>query len=394
MKLGYYPGCSSEGSAIEYHMSTLLTAKMLGIELVELDDWNCCGATSAHNTNKLLSLALPARNLAIAEKAGLDLILAPCAACYSRLRGAEMAAKHDEQMRQKIEQVIDMEFNAASSTISVLEFLADRVGTDRIKEKVTNPLKGMKAACYYGCLLVRPVEHTGFDDPEDPQTMDKIVSALGAETVDWAHKTECCGAALATSRPEIGAKMIYEVIKNAKAAGADCIVTACPLCMLNLDMRQAGAEKAFKEKFDIPVYYVTELVALAGGASPKQVGADKHFVEAVKYLESLPARAAELEAAKVKEKPAEKKKEEQDEDAIKKKADAFIKGFVKNPAKMAARFIDDEERAGILVEIVTSDEKKMARLAELMVTDKDKAVKAAEAFVTGELKKREKQNVG
>lgn len=400
MKLAYYPGCSSEGSAIEYDLSTKKTALLLETELMELKDWNCCGATSAHNTNKLLSLALPARNLAIAEQNGMDMILAPCAACYNRLHSTELIARKDEAVREQIKEVIDMDFAAQTSTISVLEWLDGKVGADKIKAMVKNPLKGMKAACYYGCLLVRPVEHTGFDDPEDPRSMDRIVQALGAETVDWPFKVECCGAALATSRPEIGAKMIYDVISNARDAGADCLVTACPLCMLNLDMRQAGAEKAAGEKLGLPVYYVTELVALAGGASPDEVGIGKHFVEATSYLASLPARAAAMEAAAPKKaEKAEKAGSEdktayaagnEDAEALQKKIDAMIKAFNKSPDKMAARLIEDEERAKILAEIITGDEKKIARLAELMISDKDKAGKAADAFVTGELKKREK----
>ncbi len=399
MPLGYYPGCSGEGSGIEYKMSTEKTAEMLGIELQELEDWNCCGATSAHNTNKLLSLALPARNLAIAERMNLDSILAPCAACYSRHRATEVQAREDDEMRLKIQEIIDMEFKAKSRTISVLEWLVNDIGIEKIKEKVTKPLKGMKAACYYGCLLVRPEEYTGFDDNEDPQTMDQIVKATGAQAVDWAYKTECCGAALATSRPEIGAKMIYEVIQNARQAGAECIVTACPLCMLNLDMRQAGAGKQYSVNLDMPIYYVTELVALAGGYSNKEVGIPKHFVEAESYLESLPQKAAEIEAAEAAKQAKPGKKaaaassgadEAQDEEANQKKIAAMKKGFEKNPDKMAARIIEDEERAKILAEIVAGDEKKISKLAELMVTDPEKAFKVADAFVTGELKKREK----
>jgi heterodisulfide reductase subunit B len=397
MKLAYYPGCSAKSSAIEYDLSTRKIASILETELEELKDWNCCGATSAHNTNKILSLALPARNLAIAEQMGLDLILAPCAACYNRLHSTEIMARKKETLREQIKETIDMDFQASTSTISVLEWLDGKVGVDKIKARVKNPLKGMKAACYYGCLLVRPVEHTGFDDPEDPQSMDRIVRALGAETVDWPYKTECCGAALATSRPEIGVKLIYDVISNARAAGADCLVTACPLCMLNLDMRQAGTGKAMGENLNLPVYYVTELVAIAAGASPVEVGVNKHFVEALSYLESLPSRFAAMEAAASKktEKTARVTQGEEtgsDEDAavLQKKIDAMIKGFNKNPDKMAIRLIEDEERAKVLAEIISRDEKKTARLAELMVTDKEKAIKAADAFVTGELRKREK----
>ncbi|NLO21136.1 MAG: disulfide reductase [Syntrophomonadaceae bacterium] len=397
MPLGYYPGCSGEGSGIEYKMSTEKTAEMLGIKLQELEDWNCCGATSAHNTNQLLALALPARNLAIAEQMELETVLAPCAACFSRHRATEIKAREDQALRSKIEGIIDMEFQASSHTVSILEWLVNDVGVDKIKEKVSKPLKAMKAACYYGCLLVRPEEYTGFDDNEDPQSMDQIIKATGAEAVDWAYKTECCGAALATSRPEIGAKMIYEVIQNAREAGAECIVTACPLCMLNLDMRQAGAGKQYGVNLNMPVYYLTELVALAGGYSQEEIGIPRHFVEASSYLNTLPAKAAQMEAeeaarqAKAGKKGAAKAADTaEDAEANKKKIDAMIKGFQKNPDKMALRLIQDEERAKILAEIVAADEKKINKLAELMVIDQEKASKAAEAYVTGEIKKREK----
>ena len=407
MEIGYYPGCSGAGSGVEYKLSTLKTAEMFGIKLQELKDWNCCGATSAHNTNRLLSLALPARNLAIMEQMKLDTLLAPCAACYNRHRAVEIEAREDEGTRQNIQAAIGMDFSARSTTVSVLEWLVRDVGLEVLKTKVSQPLKGMKAACYYGCLLVRPVAHTGFDDAEDPQTMDQIMTALGAAVVDWPYKTECCGAALATSRPDIGSRMIYEVIQNAKEAGAECIITACPLCMLNLDMRQAKVEKTMGAKFDMPVYYITEMVALAGGYSPEEIGVPRHFVEAMGYLNSLPEKAAALAAQEEAQKPkkAVKKAEsgnaaktesaapaaadEIDEKALQKKIEAIFKGIQKNPEKIAARMIEDPERAQVLAELM-ADDKKSLKIAELLVTDKDKAAKVAEAFVTGELKKREK----
>ncbi len=444
MKLAYYPGCSLEGSAIEYGISTEKTAQLLGVELQEIEDWNCCGATSGHSTNKLLSLALPARNLALAEQTGLD-ILAPCAACYNRFRTTEQVLRHEPNMREKIKDIIEMDYNAENQTFSVLEFLRDKIGLETLKEKVSQPLKTMKAACYYGCLLVRPKEFTGFDDNEDPRSMDEIMQALGADTVEWSFKTECCGASLATSRPDLGHRMIYEVIRNAREAGAECIITACPLCMMNLDMRQGGVEKAYNEKLDMPIYYVTELAAIACGASPREVGVHRHFVEAESYLASLPEKAARLaaeEAARLEAEQAKKaaraaqakkaaeeraKKKEADaakaagekkavpaagetlqakpedknseatpvttpatEGAQEKKINAMIKAWEKGPEKVAARLIADGERAAILAEVVSGDEKKTARLAELMVTDKEKAGKAAEAFVTAELKKRQK----
>lgn len=389
MKVAYYPGCSLEGSAIEYHVSTKRTAEILGFELVEIEDWNCCGATSGHNTDKLLSIALPARNLAIAEKTGLN-ILAPCAACYNRFRNAEHVVRNDSNMKAKVEQVIDMEYKAENETYSILDYLTQQVGLDKIADKVTKPLKGMKAACYYGCLLVRPQGHTGFDDTEYPQSMDNIVKSLGAEAVEWAYKTECCGAALATSKPEVGQKMIAAVLKNAKEAGAECIVTACPLCMMNLDMRQKSAEKGSGETFNLPVYYVTELMAIACGDSPEQVKADKHFVEALGYLREVSKRAEEIALKEKQQAEAKAVPAEEDEEKIQKKTQAFIKLLQKSPEKIASKLIKDEERAVILVELVKGDEKKIQKLAELLATDNDKAVKAAEAYVTGELKKREK----
>ncbi|MCX5780820.1 MAG: CoB--CoM heterodisulfide reductase iron-sulfur subunit B family protein [Firmicutes bacterium] len=397
MKLAYYPGCSLDSSGVEYGLSTRRTAEIMGIELEEIEDWNCCGATSGHNTNKMLSLALPARNLAIAEKTGLD-ILAPCAACYNRFRTTEHAVRHDPELQKKIEAIIEMEYSGRQETLAIPDLLANKIGPEKIKAKVVRPLHGMKAACYYGCLLVRPLEHTGFDDAEDPQSMDIVVQALGAKTVDWPYKTECCGAALATSRPDVGTKMIYEVLLNAKLAGAECIVTACPLCMMNLDMRQKAAEKAYKTKFDIPIYYITELLAIACGDAPKKVGTHRHFVEAVAYIENLRPEAAAVskvgeptDEASAAEATASQATSAEGDEAIQKKVEAFKTGFVKNPAKMAARLIEDPIRAGILAEIVVGDEKRIAKLAELMATDNEKARKAAEAFVTGELKKREKQ---
>lgn len=424
MKFAYYPGCAAEGSGIEYGMSVERTAEILGFELQEMDDWNCCGATSGHNTDKLLSLALPARTLAIAEKMGLNTIVAPCAACYSRHRHAEHAIQHDPAMRKKIEAVLETELKGDAETLSILDVLVNKIGTDAIAAKVVNPLTTMKAACYYGCLLVRPVEYTGFDDAEDPQTMDKVMKALGAEPVEWSHKTECCGAAMVTSRPDVGMPMLYRVLKDAKESGAECLVTACPLCGLNLDMRQTAVEKQFKETFNLPIYYVTELLAIACGDDYKQVGIEKHFVEAGKFLENVKVRAAEAkiaaekaaeeaaakakakaEAAKAaKEKAAQAKTAKETEGGAKepaapaapaetrpaepdpKKVEAFVTALTKNPDKMSAKLVADPAQAGILA--ATLDEKRIAKLAGLMAKDMELAKKAAQAFIQAELKKQ------
>jgi len=286
MKLAYYPGCSQESAALEYGISMRKMAEVLGVELWEIPEWNCCGATAAHSVNHLLSLALPARNLAIAEQQGLD-VVTPCAGCYNRLKVTEHYVRENQQMRKQVQEAIGANYRATNRTFSVLELLVERLGIDFIRSKVTKPLKGLKPVCYYGCLLVRPVELTGFDDPEDPRSMDNLVRALGAEPVDWPFKTECCGAALTNTRPEIGLKMTHTLLKTAVEMGADSIVTACPICMLNLDMRQSQVEKEFEVKFDLPVYYVTELVAVAAGISPQEAGINLHFVEAVNLLHNL-----------------------------------------------------------------------------------------------------------
>lgn len=290
MRIAYYPGCSLETSAKEYGDSTRWVARMLGVELQEIPDWSCCGATSAHSSDHLLSLALPSRNLALAEKEGLD-VLTPCAACYNRFRAAEYQVRRDQTLRQEIREILGIDYQAGNHTISVLELLVDRVGLESIAARVTRPLAGMKVACYYGCFLVRPVSITGFDDPENPMSMDRLMKTLGADPVAWYLKAECCGAGLTTTRPEVGLRMAGEILKNALESGADCIVTACPLCHMNLDMRQGQVQRRLPMERSLPVYYITELVAAALGAEPEEVGVQRHFVEAVRYLKELPGEA-------------------------------------------------------------------------------------------------------
>ncbi|MBC7346046.1 MAG: CoB--CoM heterodisulfide reductase iron-sulfur subunit B family protein [Clostridia bacterium] len=288
MKYAYYPGCSLHATGLEYHLSTLAVARHLGLELEELPDWNCCGASAAHNTNRLLALALPARNLALAEQRGLDMAV-PCAACFNRLRAAVHAVRTSAQVREEVADLIRMDYQGRREVYSLLELIANHVGEERIREKVVRPLTGLKAACYYGCLLVRPPEITGFDDPEDPQSMDRLLLALGAEAVPWSHKTECCGAAHSTTRPDLACHLLNGIYAGARAAGAACLVVACPLCFLNLDMRQAEVEKRFGTVYRLPVFYFTELVGFALGSSPGELGLPKHFVRAEALLASMDA---------------------------------------------------------------------------------------------------------
>lgn len=285
MKFAYFPGCSLSSTGIEYDMSTKEIAKILGIELWEIPGWNCCGASSGHLTDHRLALALPARNMAIAEEAGLDVAI-PCAACYARSKAVEVAVANSAETRQEVEEIIERKYQGKSKARALVDILANDINAEAIKEKVRKQLKGLKAACYYGCLLVRPTK-MGFDDPEDPQTMDRLVKDLGAETVDWAFKTECCGASHPTTRSDVGLPMLEKIFTAAKEAGANCIVTACPMCMNNLDMRQDQTAKAFSKQYGMPVFYFTELMGLAMGIEPQKLGLDKHFVDAMPLVKQI-----------------------------------------------------------------------------------------------------------
>lgn len=277
MKYAYFPGCSLEGTAREYDISARAVCRLLEVELAEIPDWNCCGASSAHGTSHLLAVALPARNLALAEGMNLDLV-APCAACYNRLA----AARHelaDEALRARVNEVTGLEYARRTRVRHLLEVLGRDVGPDRIKEKVTRPLAGLKVAAYYGCLLVRPPRYAGVDDPEAPHLLDDLVAALGADPVDWAFKTECCGAGLSVARTPVVVKLVADILGMAESAGADCLVTACPLCQANLDMRQMAAGHLRGKHFNLPVFYVTQLAGLAFSLKPAALGLGGHMVD-------------------------------------------------------------------------------------------------------------------
>lgn len=286
MKFAYYPGCSLHATGIEYNLSTKRVADRLGIEFWEISDWNCCGSSAAHNVDHLLAIALPARNLAIAEKEGLD-VAVPCAACFNRMKVAEQAVRESPGMKESIANLIELEYEAKNSVRCLLDVMVNVVGLEAIAKHVVRPLTGLKAACYYGCLLVRPPKTVQFDDPEDPRSMDNLVEALGATSVDWAFKTECCGASYSTTRTDIALHLLFKIFKNAQAAGANCLVSACPLCFLNLDMRQDEVERRYGVSFRTPIFYFTELMGLAFGYSPKELGLTSHFVDPTGLVNSV-----------------------------------------------------------------------------------------------------------
>jgi heterodisulfide reductase subunit B len=282
MRYAYYPGCSYHSSGKEYEASTRLVAKNLGIELVDIPDWNCCGATAAHGKSHLLNIALPARNLALAEEMGLD-VVTPCAACYQQLANANKELREDENLLEKVNKATGKNYKATLKVKSILEAIGS-LDPDYIKAQIVKPLKGLVVAAYYGCLLVRPPSVTGFDDPENPVFMDRLMQLAGAEAVDWPHKTECCGGALQVSNVEIVARLLNKIYKEAVKSGANCLVVACPLCHFNLDACQQTCNKLLGTSYEIPVFYFTQLLGLAMGLNQKELQFDSHFTDTQKAL--------------------------------------------------------------------------------------------------------------
>ena len=277
MTLGFYPGCSLKGSSREYAESVLAMAKSFDIDVQEISDWNCCGATAAHNLNRELSLALPARILALAEKQGLSEIVVPCAACYSRLTVTRHELLKDQVLKARISEINNLEFKGNVTILNIIQMI-DKYVTPVLESRVIKPFDH-KVACYYGCYLVRPHEILNFDREEDPQTMDELMLKIGATPVDWAYKTECCGAGLSVSRTSSVGRLSGKIIGDAKDRGAEAMIVACPMCHSNLDMRRDSINSYLGEKVDIPVLYITQAIGLAVGIDRKALGLQRHFVK-------------------------------------------------------------------------------------------------------------------
>ena len=280
MKIGYYPGCAiTRGSSSEeYGISVMKVSQVIGPVIEEIPDWNCCGASSAHATNHKLSTALSVRNLSLAEKYDYKEILAPCPMCSQRLIISQKDVQDDEVLRREVEDAIEMPCGSSVKVSNYLEIIKNYC-MDEIAQKIQKSAKDVKIACYYGCLLVRPPKVLKFDDPEDPQSMDEIVKAIGAQPVDWEFKTNCCGGGFTLSRTDIVVKLTNDILEGAVEAGADAIAVACPMCHANLDMRQKKIEKEYKRKFNIPIVYISELIGLSLGLGSIGLGLDKHFVD-------------------------------------------------------------------------------------------------------------------
>jgi heterodisulfide reductase subunit B len=279
MNFGYYPGCALRGSSYDYEKSVLACMKKLGVELTELDDWICCGASAAHTINRKLATALPARNLAIAERDGLHQVFAPCPLCSMELIKVGNELRGSESLRKQMSEIVEQSVGGTTQILNLIQVF-QQIGFDALQKKVVRKLEGFKPACYYGCLLTRPPKDLRFDDCEHPSSMETLLSILGAEPVDeWNYKTECCGAGLTLADDNIIMGLTQKILSNAKKHGANCVVVACPMCHVTLDMKQNDIEKKFSEQYGLVVYYLSDLVGLALGVSETELHIDKHFVK-------------------------------------------------------------------------------------------------------------------
>lgn len=288
MEIAYYPGCSLHASSQLYDIQNKLVFKKLNVDLREIEDWNCCGATSASKTNDFLSVALPARNLGIADATGLSEILIPCSSCYSRTLVSQKRLQEDTSLRETINEELSHKVKGKIKVSSILEVLLPRVASGELSEKATRKLEGLKPACYYGCLLTRfPSDVAVPDDVENPQGMEKVCKALGAEPIDWGYKTDCCGASAAVNDADVSLGLMAKILKDAAARGANCFVTTCPMCQFNMDAYQDQVAEKYGIRERLPVYFITELLGIAMGMSPQAMQVDRHFVDSMRLLKEL-----------------------------------------------------------------------------------------------------------
>ena len=274
MELGYYPGCALHGSSIEYGKSVEKLFEAMGVNLVEIPDWCCCGASSAHMIHHKLPTALNARNLGLATEAGISEIVTPCPLCSEGMLKALQKIGSDPKKRAQMEEITGRKIDPELKVLNVVQALEHtrEIWEPKLREN-TDPIK---AACYYGCLMVRPPEVVNFDNPEKPVRLDALVKAFGYEPVEWSFKTECCGGGFTVSNPGDVATLVSKIYDNALFHGAEMIVTICPMCLANLEMRASEAENKTGKKYRLPVVYITDLLGLAIGMAPEELGLDKH----------------------------------------------------------------------------------------------------------------------
>jgi len=279
MEYLYYPGCSLESSGKPYDESLRAVFRALGIGLRQLEDWNCCGATMYMSVNEALSLAISARNLALAEQAGFRDLIAPCSACYTVLLKTNRFLRESPELRAKVDQLlgqVGLKYSLGVKVRHPLDVLVNEVGVEAIASAAKRSLEGVAFAPYYGCQIVRP--ERGFDDAEFPLTMDTLFQRLGARAAYFPLKTRCCGGMLMTTFPDVCLQLVKDLVECAAENGAQCIVTTCPLCQVNLEAYQKRVNKMFGTSYQVPVMYFTQLLGVALGCSEKELGLQRNLI--------------------------------------------------------------------------------------------------------------------
>jgi heterodisulfide reductase subunit B len=279
MKYAYYPGCSLHSTGSEFDESLKAICPKLGIQLEEVRGWVCCGSTPAHSVSELLAVALPAANLRLVEEMQLREVVVPCASCFRRLKSGHHETATRPELREKVNRVLDSPYEGTVQVRHALGILSSGEMLRKISELSTTDISHLKVACYYGCLLTRPPKVMQFDQAEYPISMDRVLRAAGAMTVDWDFKTMCCGAAFSLTETEIVHKLTADILVEARAVGANAIAVACPLCHSNLDIRQSEIEAKLDRQFGLPIFYFTQLVGLAMGIPADDLGIGKHLVD-------------------------------------------------------------------------------------------------------------------
>ncbi|MCU0542596.1 MAG: CoB--CoM heterodisulfide reductase iron-sulfur subunit B family protein [Oscillatoriaceae cyanobacterium Prado104] len=286
MKYSYYPGCSLHTTAKEFDLSTKVVMEELGIELEELKDWSCCGGSVAAGVSHDVGMAMAARNVALAQKQNLDL-LASCSGCYNKSARAAKALTSSTEKDTIAAILADMGIAISDTNIQVRNVVDVLANDLDISSKIKKPLTGLKVACYYGCLLTRPADITGWDSPVFPMSMDRLARSCGAEVVDFRSKTQCCGGPILVSQQAVAFDLTKKLLDEAKSLDADCIVLACPLCATNLELRQPDIEKKYNVAYNLPILYITEIIGLALGIKPGKLGLNKHIVSPQAVLRKL-----------------------------------------------------------------------------------------------------------
>ena len=286
MKYAYYPGCSAHSTARDMHESSVAVARSLSIDLVEPGKWSCCGATAAHQTDRVLAASLSAVNLQLAREMGLEMVV-NCAACYNRMKSANHEVSSSPAMRERVSDAVGHDYDGSVTVRHFVEVLLEDVGLESLHTSFRYSLNGLKVACYYGCLLVRPHEVTHFDDAENPTSLDRLVTAMRGESLDWPHKVECCGGGLNLTKTDVAVNLSSSIMDMAQASGADCIAVACPMCQASLDLRQKDIEKETGRQYDMPVVYITQLLGLCLGIPHSDLGLKRLMVRPSAVLRTI-----------------------------------------------------------------------------------------------------------